>query len=224
MQAHYLDGMHLYSYLSSNPLISRDPLGLYGDDAEIDDLIADITGQRLFALDAIATGAKVASIGLEASLEIALSLLPGAGLIDAAAAIGNSDGTLLGTLAVVGAAAPLAKGAISAVKAITKAARFSKIGGRFSRAASLLRPDRRIYSARVLVRSGEAADDAFHNFPMGFDEDIIAVGEAIEGANGYVQYTKRGTINGLSGVFEVGGRISESGGVLNITHRFFRPD
>lgn len=42
------------------------------------------------------------------------------------------------------------------------------------------------------------------------------------GASG-VQYTLPGSINGQAGVFEIGTRLSTSGNVELIMHRFFRP-
>jgi hypothetical protein len=156
MQAHYLDGMHLYSYLSSNPLISRDPLGLYGDDAEIDALIGDLTGHKLYALDAIQTGAGIVSIGLENSLEIASALL-GFDLIGSAGRLLGGDASFSDYVEVGLAATGVGYGAYRGYKAYKagRAVRAAGVGSRggITEALSELRAGR---SARVKVVGSEA--------------------------------------------------------------------
>jgi hypothetical protein len=90
-----------------------------------------------------------------------------------------------------------------------------------------------INSTRVIER-GAAEPGPYHNFPGSFDQAILEQGEqkvsvgffqkakAGYGASG-VQYTLPGSINGQAGVFEIGTRLSTSGNVELIMHRFFRP-
>ncbi len=90
-----------------------------------------------------------------------------------------------------------------------------------------------INSNRVVARaSGDPGP--FHNFPGSFDREILTNGEQKlsvaffqqvkpgYGASG-VQYTLPGTVNGQAGHFEIGTRLSNSGKVELIMHRFFRP-
>jgi hypothetical protein len=68
--------MNLYQYVGSNPVNRLDALGLeWGMEDEIDDLIADRTGQALYALGALNEGAKMVALGLNTALDIAGSLL-----------------------------------------------------------------------------------------------------------------------------------------------------
>jgi hypothetical protein len=78
-----------------------------------------------------------------------------------------------------------------------------------------------IYSSRVLVRSAEETGP-YHNFPMSFDSTIISSGTRTSSSN-FVMYRQPGTINGRTGVFEIGARPSPSGRTEVIRHRFFRP-
>lgn len=114
-QGHYGDGMSLYQYLGSNPVSRQDPLGLEWWDEDIDDLIADRTGHALYALGAINEGARWASLGLQTSLSIAGSLLPGSGLYDAFQSIqviASGKGGLWDALNIAAAALPLGHGAM----------------------------------------------------------------------------------------------------------------
>ncbi|MGH7297511.1 MAG: RHS repeat domain-containing protein [Polyangiaceae bacterium] len=90
-----------------------------------------------------------------------------------------------------------------------------------------------INSARVIERAA-AEPGPFHNFPGSLDPVILEQGEqklsvgffqqakAGYGASG-VQYSLPGAINGQAGVFQIGTRLSTSGNVELIMHRFFRP-
>jgi len=105
--------MNLYSLGGSNPINTRDPSGLdFWDDA-IDDQIAEITGQKLYALGAINEGARIASIGLGLALNIASSILPGSGLYDAfksVQVIASGRGGFWDAMNIALAALPVAKG------------------------------------------------------------------------------------------------------------------
>lgn len=92
----------------------------------------------------------------------------------------------------------------------------------------------RIYSARELIRRTQEPG-AYHNFPESFNQTIFSQGSKITTPNFYskpkgnlsftgISYKLPGTINGRSGVFEIGVRPSVSGRTEVIIHRFFRPD
>ena len=86
----------------------------------------------------------------------------------------------------------------------------------------------RIYSARELNRRTDNpkrnnVPNPNHNFPESFNQQIFK-GEKTIVSDSYHLYTKRGHLNGKSGVFEIGVRPSASGRNEVITHRFFRPD
>ncbi|MGH9875749.1 MAG: RHS repeat-associated core domain-containing protein [Pyrinomonadaceae bacterium] len=115
----------------------------------------------------------------------------------------SSTGTLLG-LGVAGAAVAPSAAAPSVVPAAESA-----------NATNF------IYSSRVLVRSAQESGP-YHNFPMSFDSQIVSNGTRT-GTSNFVMYRQPGTINGRSGVFEIGARPSASGRTEVITHRFFRP-
>jgi RHS repeat-associated protein len=83
-------------------------------------------------------------------------------------------------------------------------------------------PPNRIYSARELVRRA-AEPGPYHNFPESFNARIFHGNRQVISDN-YVLYTQRGSINGVSGTFEIGVRPSPSGRTEVILHRFFRPD
>jgi hypothetical protein len=62
---HYGDGFNLYEFAGSNPVNRSDPLGLqWGMEDDIDDLIAEQEGHRLYALATLNEGAKWAALGL----------------------------------------------------------------------------------------------------------------------------------------------------------------
>jgi hypothetical protein len=125
LESHFIDGLNPYTYLNANPLKSRDPLGLYSEDDEIDALIGDLTGHKLYALDAIHTGAAIASIGLEASLEIAAALLnltPGSLLLIAA----DGNAGLLDTLSAAATVLP----GTGPLRAIAKAGKYARAAGK----------------------------------------------------------------------------------------------
>ena len=72
------------------------------------------------------------------------------------------------------------------------------------------------------MRRSEAGD-SFHNFPESFNKSIFGGNRQVI-SDDYVLYTRRGSINGVEGTFEIGVRPSASGRTEVITHRFFRPD
>jgi hypothetical protein len=112
-RGHLGNGMNLYAYEGANPVSALDALGLeWGLDDETDDLIADRTGNALYALGAINEGAKWASIGLRTALSIGRSFLPGSGLYDAFKAvevIASGKGGFWEALDIVTVALPVVK-------------------------------------------------------------------------------------------------------------------
>jgi hypothetical protein len=119
---HYGDGGNLYEFVGSDPVNRIDPLGLqWGLEEEIDDLIADRTGHAMYALATLNEGAKWASLGLQTTLSIAWSLLPGSGLYDAFQSIevlANGKGGFWEALDIATAAFPLAGRALEGVTAL----------------------------------------------------------------------------------------------------------
>ncbi len=55
-----------------------------------------------------------------------------------------------------------------------------------------------IYGDRVLTRAKEGGD-SYHNFPSSFDSEVLTRGARNEISEGYVQYTLRGSVNGVGG-------------------------
>jgi len=97
----------------------------------------------------------------------------------------------------------------------------------------LVNGTRYINSTRVVVRAA-AEPGPYHNFPAAFDRAILQHGEQKltvglfeKAKDGYgasgLQYSFKGSINGQQGTFEIGTRLSTSGKVELIMHRFFRP-
>lgn len=78
----------------------------------------------------------------------------------------------------------------------------------------------RVYSARELVRRGEEPGP-YHNFPEIFNPAIFS-GQRTEITPNYTLYTRPGTVNGVSGTYEIG--VTRTGSIEIIEHRFFRPD
>ena len=73
----------------------------------------------------------------------------------------------------------------------------------------------------MLARAAEEGGP-YHNFPASFDSHIISQGTRTEVSQGYVEYTLRGSVNGVDGVYEIGARPSGLADAEVITHRFFR--
>jgi RHS repeat-associated protein len=124
-QSEYANGFNLFAYLGLNPVNGTDPFGLSWDD-DIDDQIADITGQKLYSLGMLNEGAKWASIGLQTAVSIAGSLLPGSGLFEAFGSVKriiNGQGGFWDAVAVAAVAVPAIQGAL-ALKALYKARRY----------------------------------------------------------------------------------------------------
>ena len=115
---HYGDGMNLYAYLGSNPINGLDPIGL----DEIDDLIDDITGQRLYALGALNEGARWASLGLQTAVGIAAALT-GFDTVASIVRISTGVGGFWDAIDVVASLNPV--GRVS--RALSKAKRFRKL-------------------------------------------------------------------------------------------------
>jgi guanyl-specific ribonuclease Sa len=137
----YVDGMNLYAYGDSSPVSLRDPLGL----DTIDDLINMLIGHKVAFLGVLNEGARWASIGLDVALNIASSLIPGAGIYDAyksGMAIAEGEGGFWDYVAV-------GAGAVGATAIIYKA---FKWGRRLYASSSL-----RSRSGSLAVRGGMRA-------------------------------------------------------------------
>jgi len=72
------------------------------------------------------------------------------------------------------------------------------------------------YAPRVRARGVE--DPVSHNFPYSYDKTIVSQKPAIVTGSGYKIYRLEGSMNGKSGVYEIG---MTGSGVID--HRFFRP-
>ncbi|MBI5864587.1 MAG: hypothetical protein HZB38_08775, partial [Planctomycetes bacterium] len=120
----YGDGMSLFAYLSSSPLLGTDALGLEGWwDEDIDEAIADRTGHALAALATLNEGARWASIGLQTTLDIAAGFLPGSGLYDAfksVQVIADGKGGFWDAVNIAMAAMPIVKG-VMGLRSLAKA-------------------------------------------------------------------------------------------------------
>jgi hypothetical protein len=89
---------------------------------------------------------------------------------------------------------------------IFKLAKLAKIAhaarGADDAARALIGPEpNRIYSARELVRRA-AEPGPYHNFPESFNDSIFRGTRQVISED-YVLYTLRGSINGVSGIFEI---------------------
>jgi len=109
----YGDGMNLYEYVGSNPVSGRDPSGL--DD--FDDLMGDLTGQRIATLGYIQEGSGFALLSMNLVVGAAGALL-NIDLFQAGANILSGDAGLSDYLEAGAALAATATGAIIAYKAI----------------------------------------------------------------------------------------------------------
>jgi hypothetical protein len=135
----YGDGFSLYQFALSNPITGSDPLGLSSHDfdwfAEAEQIEEEILGQRLYALGEINEKAKWASIGLQASLDLASAIL-GVDIIETIGEVADGRGGFWDSMDIVLAMTPVGK-----VRKITsimaKANRLRRIGKGASRFSEL---------------------------------------------------------------------------------------
>lgn len=123
-------------FVNSNPTNRTDALGLYED--EVDELIDDLTGHKIYTLVQLNEGAKWASLGLNTAAQIALSLIPGYGIYEAYQSveiIRSGRGGLMDYLSVGLAGFSSGVTAFKAVKLIASAAQWGKRGNRAARTA-----------------------------------------------------------------------------------------
>ncbi len=121
-QGHFGDGANLYLYVGSNPVNALDALGLeWGHDGDVDDLLAELEGHRLYALGALNEGAKWAALGLRAALDIAGALL-GLDVFESASLLASGRGGFYEGLDIALAMVP--GGGIG--RAISKAHKFTR--------------------------------------------------------------------------------------------------
>jgi hypothetical protein len=110
----YSDGMNLYQFAGSNPVNSRDPLGLEDD---FDEMVSDLTAQRLATTGYIQTAAGWMLLGMTTSLSVASSLL-GFDVFNSVTSIAKGTGTFWDYLDVgLTLAGPLAKAGKFGLKA-----------------------------------------------------------------------------------------------------------
>jgi len=129
-QALYGDGVNLYLYVGANPVTGRDPLGL--SQGDFDDLLGDLTGQRVATLGFIREASGMVLLGMHTTVNIAGGLL-GVDLLKAGANILSGEGTLSDWVEVGITAATTATGTILAYKAVKWLRRY-KASRRFRKA------------------------------------------------------------------------------------------
>ena len=123
---HYGDGMNLYAYLGANPINLLDAMGLSWEDDDIDDLIDELMGQKVYALGVLNEGAGWVALGLQTSLDIAGSLL-GVDVFQSVAVLASGRGGFWEGMDIVMAAVP-GGGAFRAIAKARKIKRLAKIG------------------------------------------------------------------------------------------------
>ncbi|MBI2570545.1 MAG: hypothetical protein HYV63_26385, partial [Candidatus Schekmanbacteria bacterium] len=173
--------------------------------------VAHIAGSTandvLLATGLYAVGKQLAELGLKGLAELGVELL--------------ADET--GAMIVPGAGRVVAGGAGEAAGAVASGA-----------AKTVGTPPNRIYSARELIRRAEEPGP-FHNFPESLNQQIFEQGTRTVTPDFYnvarpglstdaAMYRFPGSVNGVSGTFEIGVRPSVSGNTELIMHRFFRPN
>ncbi len=210
----YEGGINLYAYVDNDPLNLIDPYGL----KVLDNVQLGLTGLS-FCPSVCGSAFSL----LDAGISAARGNYTGAAISAGAAAAG--------VFFDAGAIKTGAMAAISAADA-AKTANFANKG--VGAAEVVAAQPNRIYSARVLVR--EAMESGpFHNFPQSFNRQIFEQGTRQATPNYFnvakpglskdaIMYRLEGSINGTSGIFEIGARPSISGNTEVIIHRFFRPN
>jgi hypothetical protein len=155
---HYGDGMNLYQFVGSNPILQSDLLGLSWNDPfeEADEIINDINAAHVGAIEAVGTlvGTGINTAVLFAQLSV--SLLPGADVLALAGKL--ISGAEVGWEDIAGAALSVGGGAIlgkAASKLYGYLRRYGERGGDALRAAgkqiSLVVLQRLCFSAGTLV-------------------------------------------------------------------------
>ena len=79
------------------------------------------------------------------------------------------------------------------------------------------------YGQRVLSRAVDEPGP-YQNFSQLYESTILSKGEVTSYPNGFTQYTLKGSVNGVSGTYQIGtmpAALADVGRV--ITHRFFSP-
>lgn len=120
------DGLSLFAYLASSPLMGTDAAGLEGWwDEDIDNEIADRAGQAMYVVGTLNEGARMISLGLNTTLDIAAGFLPGSGLYDAfksVQVVASGQGGFWDAVNIAMAAIPIVKGAMTGIRSLSKAA------------------------------------------------------------------------------------------------------
>jgi RHS repeat-associated protein len=177
----FVDGPNLFQFVGNDPINTLDPTGMYED--EIDDLIDDLTGDKIYVLATLNEGARWASLGLETASEIALSLIPGYGIYEAYQAVeiiqsgrgGLMDYLTVGLGGLSGGAA-----ALKALKIVGRAAKWTRAGKAGGKAAQRYRAFvRSEFRHNMVVRTGIDPPSNFHAhhvFPIKHERDFSRAG------------------------------------------------
>ncbi len=183
----YADGLNLYQFVGSNPVNRIDPTGLRMADfdwvLETEDYEDELTGHKIATLGMLNEGARWASLGLQTASDIALSLIPGYGIVEAARAVSvirSGRGGLMDYLTVglggISGAATLLK----AAKTLGKSAKWfaaMKTGAKF---AGRFKPYKRRYlrhNLKVLTGWNPGRGfEAHHVLPVKFESFFKTAG------------------------------------------------
>jgi len=201
-------GLNSYLYVDGNPLAVSDPLGLQGRTS----LLAE--GVRI-GLSPTAPSQPGSAVSVPYTIRQIQRIDP----TYTYTSTGGNSFNRVDIAAVTGAYARYREA--EQFQCLAPGPALSRVGSGLPPGGTSGGPNR-IYSARELVRSANEPGP-MHNFPASYNALIFSGNRTAFGGN-YVQYTQRGSINGYSGTFEIGVRVSQSGRTEVITHRLFRPD
>jgi len=217
---------NLYSYVRNNPVTQMDPDGRAAADAACK--LEFVTESFVSLVDASTSGGPLGIAALALAGTIADLVRGTTDLLKVGEATGYAIGSGAGNediLAGVARDAGRAGGLLLAMASPASSAMRSVNAASAAEvrvATGATSAPSRIKSAQVMRRAANEPG-LYHNFPGSLDSAIYEGRRAVV-SPGYAQYTRPGTVNGVSGVYEIGVRVSPSGRIEIVTHRFFRPD